>query len=857
MMSCDVRARVRLLGLLVVSLSLFAAACGSDSAPPATVTPPPGELIGRIEVAADVPLGSCQVLLEGTPLGSRCDASGQFDIRNVPPGRWDLRVIPDPDGTGLPARRVAAASNSGFVTDIGALRLAPPGSVGGHILSASGTPPFAVISVPAYGVVTAPNANGGYLLTGVPPGVHEVVLTTDDGRVIKTNVTVLPTQTTIGIDFDLSQLVPVTAQLSGNAHKLVIATDGVPKPAADESGLTVELVEVLDGTVVASTTTDKDGRWSLSAKQGPYLVRVKDGSRPLEAIVPYVLLYSEESTELPQTLTIPPDDTDLDGDGAAADVDMDDDGDSVPDTEDTFPLDPAEHDDVDGDGVGDHADLRTSGAGVDTQTATPDSDGDGKLDFEDNCPDDANADQIDADGDGVGSVCDNCPFIANPDQTDSVGNGEGDACRSCVDGTECTPANACEVGFLTCTTGGPLCATTGVALPNGDPCGTDMYCSGGACMACSAGDVCSVPGNPCVQGVVECGTGVPVCAPTQVDVADGTSCGANQVCSDGACVSCTTGTTCTPASALCHVGAVSCATGTTVCTDTGANAPDGQSCGVNLFCNGGACQACPQDDACTPSNVCHAGHIECSTGAAVCVDDGTPANDNTACGAGQFCQAGSCTTLPDALLVQSGAGQSGNTGALLGVVTLKLQNGGGAPIVGRTVTFSAPPGGVVTPASAVSSATGLVQFTPRLPTSAGTYNYGATTSGAPPVQVSETAVTPTPGVEGTIANIDHTTSGGEGLGGPAIAAHFNNPQGLALAPDGTIYFVEQSLHKVKKIAPDGTLSLVAGTGSSGFSGDLGPATAATLSVPKDLALDAVANVLYVATRRTTACARST
>jgi sugar lactone lactonase YvrE len=839
-----IRHRVSALGgAALVALAL--SACGSNDTPAETATPPPGEIIGRIEVAADVPLGSCQVLLEGTPLGGRCDASGQFDIRNVPVGRWDLRVIPDPDGNGLPARRVAAASNAGFVTDIGALRLSPPGSVGGHITGMDGAVPFAVISVPAYGVVTAPNANGGYLLTGVPPGVHEVVLTTDDGRIIKSNVTVLPTQTTIGIDFDLATRQEVETKLTGRAMKLVRDDHGVPKPAGDLSGLTVELVEILDGHVVTTATTDKDGRWELTAKQGPYLVRLKDGANPIEAIVPYVLLY-QEATELAQTLTLPPPDVDLDGDGAAAESDTDDDGDGVADGDDAFPDDPAEHADVDGDGVGDHADLRTSGTTVDQQAATPDSDGDSFLDFEDNCPGDANADQIDADADGVGSACDNCPFIPNPDQTDSLGNGEGDACRSCIDGTSCTPANACEVGFLTCTTGGPVCATTGVALPNGDPCGQDMFCSGGTCNACNAGDVCNVPGNPCVQGVIECGTGAPVCTPTQVTVADGQPCGANQVCSAGACVACTSGGTCTPAAALCHKGAVQCSTGAPVCNDTGMNATDGSSCGTNLFCNAGACVACPQGNACTPTNVCHAGHIVCGSGSAVCVDDGTPANDNGACGSGQFCQAGSCTVLPDALSVQSGAGQSGNTGAQLGVVTLKLVNGGGQPISGRTVTFSAPAGGVVTPASQVSSSTGLVQFTPRLPTTAGTFSYGASTSGAPPVTISETAVTPTPGLQGTIGNVDHTSTGGEGLGGPAIAAHFNNPQGLALAPDGTLYFIDQANQKVKKIAPDGTLTLVAGTGTAGFAGDLGQASAAQLSSPRDLALDAVGNVLYIA-----------
>ena len=74
-----------------------------------------------------------------------------------------------------------------------------------------------------------------------------------------------------------------------------------------------------------------------------------------------------------------------------------------------------------------------------------DGDGDGVADGDDNCPDDANADQADADQDGVGDVCDdtplgpdgdgdgfpdvldNCPTVPN-DGTDSDHDGIGDAC---------------------------------------------------------------------------------------------------------------------------------------------------------------------------------------------------------------------------------------------------------------------------------------------------------------------------------------------------------------------------------------------------------------------------------------------
>jgi hypothetical protein len=58
-----------------------------------------------------------------------------------------------------------------------------------------------------------------------------------------------------------------------------------------------------------------------------------------------------------------------------------------------------------------------------------DSDADGILDANDNCPRVYNLDQSDEDGDGIGDACDNCPNRHNPDQADSDGDGTGDACQ--------------------------------------------------------------------------------------------------------------------------------------------------------------------------------------------------------------------------------------------------------------------------------------------------------------------------------------------------------------------------------------------------------------------------------------------
>ncbi len=64
-------------------------------------------------------------------------------------------------------------------------------------------------------------------------------------------------------------------------------------------------------------------------------------------------------------------------------------------------------------------------------TIVKDSDGDGILDHDDNCPDDPNPAQIDGDGDDVGDACDNCPEEFNQEQVDGDGDGIGDACDGC------------------------------------------------------------------------------------------------------------------------------------------------------------------------------------------------------------------------------------------------------------------------------------------------------------------------------------------------------------------------------------------------------------------------------------------
>jgi len=73
--------------------------------------------------------------------------------------------------------------------------------------------------------------------------------------------------------------------------------------------------------------------------------------------------------------------------------------------------------------------------------------------------------------------------------------------------------------------------------------------------------------------------------------------------------------------------------------------------------------------------------------------------------------------------------------------------------------------------------------------------------------------------------------GNYGDGGPAIRAELAQPRGIAVATNGAMYIADYYHDAIRRIAPDGTITTVAGIpGSPGFSGDEGQATKALLSV---------------------------
>src|SRR5260221_10819444 len=80
-----------------------------------------------------------------------------------------------------------------------------------------------------------------------------------------------------------------------------------------------------------------------------------------------------------------------------------------------------------------------------------------------------------------------------------------------------------------------------------------------------------------------------------------------------------------------------------------------------------------------------------------------------------------------------------------------------------------------------------------------------------------------------------TIAGGMSGDGLAATSRFITSPRIALDPSGNLYFVLYVEARVYKLNPNGTLTLVAGNGSQGFSGDNGPATSASLYFPNAVA----------------------
>ena len=86
------------------------------------------------------------------------------------------------------------------------------------------------------------------------------------------------------------------------------------------------------------------------------------------------------------------------------------------------------------------------------------------------------------------------------------------------------------------------------------------------------------------------------------------------------------------------------------------------------------------------------------------------------------------------------------------------------------------------------------------------------------------------------------TLGYSGDGGPATAAKLHYPSGMALDGVGNLYFAEPNNHAIRMINTSGIITTIAGTGTAGYSGNAGLATAAMLNYPQNVVIDNYGNM---------------
>src|SRR5262249_30355575 len=102
---------------------------------------------------------------------------------------------------------------------------------------------------------------------------------------------------------------------------------------------------------------------------------------------------------------------------------------------------------------------------------------------------------------------------------------------------------------------------------------------------------------------------------------------------------------------------------------------------------------------------------------------------------------------------------------------------------------------------------------------------------------------------GTIATFAGNGQGKHaGDGGPASAASIAGARAVEVAPDDTLLILERQGNTLRAVDPrTGVINTLAGTAAKAYSGDGGPAAAATFHGPKELAVDGAGNIYIVDT----------
>jgi len=100
-------------------------------------------------------------------------------------------------------------------------------------------------------------------------------------------------------------------------------------------------------------------------------------------------------------------------------------------------------------------------------------------------------------------------------------------------------------------------------------------------------------------------------------------------------------------------------------------------------------------------------------------------------------------------------------------------------------------------------------------------------------------------VGGVISTIAGNHTAGYSGEGKATAVSLNLPVAIVLDGSSNLYISDSFNQRIRKVSTDGTITTVAGNGTAGFGGDNGPGTLASVNVPADLAIDGQGNLYIV------------
>lgn len=88
------------------------------------------------------------------------------------------------------------------------------------------------------------------------------------------------------------------------------------------------------------------------------------------------------------------------------------------------------------------------------------------------------------------------------------------------------------------------------------------------------------------------------------------------------------------------------------------------------------------------------------------------------------------------------------------------------------------------------------------------------------------------------------TKGFTGDGGAASSAELGGPTGLAFDGSGNLFFVDNFNQRIREITSSGTISTIAGTGTSGYAGDNAAASKAQISAPSYITVDSSGTIYF-------------